>query len=349
VHIYTIDPLRDPRWVKFIHKAPRASVFHSREWLEALRRTYGYEPISFTTSGPEGELTNGLLFCQVRSWCTGSRIVSVPFSDHCEPLVDNAEEFSFLLNSLRASMHQQDWKYIEIRPVNGQFKGIEQAAGFAPVTSFYLHRLDLRPSVPKIFQSLNKDSVQRRIRHAESAGITFGCGRSEVLLKDFYCLFVLTRRRHNLPPQPYEWFRNLVDCMGESLEIRLAYKDASPIAGILTLRFRSTVYYKYGASDQKHHNLAAMPALLWRAIQESKHANAEEFDLGRSDPGGQGLIAFKDHWTRGRSRLVYWRYPVQSRLSERTTRTHKLVAWPFSYMPNRLLVLAGRAIYRHIG
>jgi lipid II:glycine glycyltransferase (peptidoglycan interpeptide bridge formation enzyme) len=246
-------------------------------------------------------------------------------------------------------MHEQNWQYIEIRPPNGHFNGIGQDAGFAPAKSFYLHRLDLRPSLPEIFLSLDKDSVQRRIRRAENSGITYGCGRSEALLKDFYSLFVLTRRRHHLPPQPYAWFRNLVDCMGEALDIRLAYKDASPIATVLTVRFRNTVYYKYGASDQKHHNLAAMPALLWRTIQEAKQANAEEFDLGRSDSDGQGLIAFKDHWTRGRSRLVYWRYPAQGHLLERNARTLKFVTRPFSYMPDRLLVLAGRAIYRHVG
>ena len=87
--VYAIDPLRDARWPEFICRHPNASVFHTRGWLRAIQTTYGYEPIVFTTSAPSAEgLTNALLFCIVRSWLTGRRLVSLPFSDHCEPLVE---------------------------------------------------------------------------------------------------------------------------------------------------------------------------------------------------------------------------------------------------------------------
>jgi hypothetical protein len=32
-----------------------------------------------------------LVFCRVRSWLTGRRSISLPFSDHCEPLVESHE------------------------------------------------------------------------------------------------------------------------------------------------------------------------------------------------------------------------------------------------------------------
>ena len=49
---------------KFLEKHPAASIFHTPGWLEALRRTYGYEPVAFTTSPPGHPLTNGSPFCQ---------------------------------------------------------------------------------------------------------------------------------------------------------------------------------------------------------------------------------------------------------------------------------------------
>jgi len=87
-----IDPLEDRRWDEFVQRHPRASLFHSRAWLEALSRTYRYKPIAFTTSPAGQRLENGILFCQVESWLTGRRLVSLPFSDHCEPLVDTEED-----------------------------------------------------------------------------------------------------------------------------------------------------------------------------------------------------------------------------------------------------------------
>ena len=48
--VYEIDPPCDPRWPEFLQNNPRASVFHTPGWLRALKRTYGYEPIVYTTT-----------------------------------------------------------------------------------------------------------------------------------------------------------------------------------------------------------------------------------------------------------------------------------------------------------
>ena len=39
--VSVIDPLADARWDELVERHPRASVFHTRGWLEALKRTYG--------------------------------------------------------------------------------------------------------------------------------------------------------------------------------------------------------------------------------------------------------------------------------------------------------------------
>ena len=77
--VYRIDPLKDERWVRFVEEHPDASVFHTPAWLTALERTYGYEPVVFTTSPPDAELKNAIVFCRIESWLTGHRIVSLPF------------------------------------------------------------------------------------------------------------------------------------------------------------------------------------------------------------------------------------------------------------------------------
>src|SRR5437660_276344 len=88
---YRIDPLRDPRWAELAERHPRASVFHTPGWLEALRRTYGYEPVAYTTTPLGTELTNGIVLCRVYSRITRRRMVSLAFSDHFEPLGERTE------------------------------------------------------------------------------------------------------------------------------------------------------------------------------------------------------------------------------------------------------------------
>ena len=116
--VWAIDPLQDDRWQELINRNPNASVFHTRGWLAALRATYGYEPVAFTTSAPTEQLTNVILFCAVRSRLTGSRLVSLPFSDHCEPLVRDADQFRMLCAHVELLRKQQRWKYAEMRSVN---------------------------------------------------------------------------------------------------------------------------------------------------------------------------------------------------------------------------------------
>jgi hypothetical protein len=347
---YQLDPIRDPRWAEFVGIHPKASIFHTVAWLEALQRTYRYDPVVFTTSPPTGELKNGLVFCGIKSWLTGRRLVSLPFSDHCEPLCDATEDMSFMMRYLQTTLEHQGWRYLEMRPTNADLGHRGDEITFSPSATHFLHTLDLQGNVDDLFQSLDKDSVQRRVQRAERGGLVEKCGRSEELLRDFYRLFVITRGRHRLPPSPYAWFRNLIQCLGEALEIRVAYKDEIPVASILTLRFRDAVYYKYGCSDARFNKLGAIPWLLWNATADAKSNGAIELDLGRTDEDDVGLLAFKNHWVPRPQRLVYWRYPQHSHASDPIDSWKlKAAKRAFSYMPSRLLTITGELLYRHIG
>ena len=344
--IYQGDPTRDPRWVEFLQRHPQASVFHTPGWLEALRRTYGYEPVVLTTSPPQEELANGLVFCRVRSWLTGHRLVSLPFSEHCEPLVRNADELNEICGALRSDMEKENQKYIELRP---QVARLGPETGFEKAQEFYFHTLDLHPGEERLFRGFHKDCVQRKILRAEREALTCEEGRSESLLKKFYHLQLLTRRRHQLPPQPFDWFRNLVDCLGESLKIRVAFKKGQPLASILTVRFKDCLMYKYGCSDSRFHNSGAMTLLLWRAIQEAKQAGALYFDMGRSDCDNPGLVAFKERWGSTRSLLSYWSYPGERSRALTNGWKMQVANQVFARLPDSLLTIAGKLLYKHIG
>lgn len=341
MELYTTDPLLDGRWEKLSAEHPGASVFHQRGWLEALRRTYGYTPIVLTSSPPGEPLRDGIVLCRVSSWATGTRAVSLPFTDHCEPLLDACCPASEFANWLRMECDRQRWKYVEIRPLSwDEGEGVLQCS-----QSYCMHTLDLTRATEQIFQGLHKDSIQRRIRRAEREGLGYETGRGQGLLDDFYHLMVRTRKRHGLIPQPRAWFRNLVDCMGDRLQIRLARKQSRPIAAILTLRNRGVVTYKYGCSDEKFHNLGGMPFLFWKLIEESREAGAEELDFGKSDLNQKSLITFKERFGSRRRLLHYFRYPRTRVVSERDWRA---VRQAFSMLPVSLGPVAGRLLYRHL-
>ena len=200
--------------------------------------------------------------------------MSLPFADHCDPLLGDIGEAAEFTNWLRAECDRRHWKYFELRPRSD----LSQVGQLLTVASYCLHTLDTTPELGQIFRGFHRDSIQRRILRAEREHLSYKTGRSEQLIEQFYRLLVRTRRRHELVPQPRTWFRNLVACMGDRIEIRLALKNGTPIAAILTLRHRSSIVYKYGCSDERFHHLAGMPFLFWKLIEECKESGVEEID-----------------------------------------------------------------------
>jgi predicted glycosyltransferase/CelD/BcsL family acetyltransferase involved in cellulose biosynthesis len=349
--VHRFDPLDDSRWDALVSKHPRASLFHSSPWLKALNRTYGYPVVGYTTSAPGAELENAMVFCRVESWVTGRRLVSLPFSDHCEPLIDRQEDLQALAASLEEETRREKWRYVEVRPL----KPIEIVTSLHSATLCYnFFELDLRPDLETIFRSLHKDSIQRKIRRAQREKLSYEEGNDDSLLDDFYRLLMMTRRRHRLPPQPRKWFENLVNCFGDALKIRIARKDGRAVAAMLTISHKDTLVYKYGASDSRYHNLGSMHLLYWTSIQEARASGLRFFDLGRTDADQTGLITFKKRWGAKESLLKYSRYSLSKDSSHMfdvsTSKQERSVAREvLSHLPDGLTSLLGRALYKHVG
>lgn len=350
VNLYEIDPLADIRWSELVQWHPRGSLFHSTAWLKALQQTYGYKPIAFTTSTPSQPLQNGLLFCEVRSWITGCRLVSVPFSDYCDVLSEEDGTAAFCAERLMDISRNRGWRYVELRPT----AFTDQVGHLAqPCTTYTLHRVDLRPDIDEIFGSFHQSSIQRKIRRAERELLGYEEGLNDMLLDEFYRLLALTRRRHRVPPQPKTWFRNLIANFGADLKIRIASHKGRAVAGIITIHHKDFMYYKYGASEPGFNNLGSMHYLYWHAIQDAKRLQLRTFDLGRSDMDQPGLITFKSRWGAKISSLKYYRIACSRSAAHcfepRTAWRKRVAGSIFARTPAVILSAIGTGLYKHIG
>jgi CelD/BcsL family acetyltransferase involved in cellulose biosynthesis len=342
---HAFDPLTDPRWERFVSAEPRSSVFHSRGWMQALRHAYHYEPVGYTQAAPDEEFSSAMVFCRVKSWLTGQRLVSMPFSDHCEPLVNDAEDLKSLLVPAREELQRKRIKYIDIRPLSLKF-----SEGTANPESYFLHLLDLRPSAEELYKKLHGDSIRRKIQRAEREKLTLETGSSELLLTEFYGLHMITRQRQELPPHPISWFRNVLSCLGGNALIRIARKDGVAIAAIFTVAHKQTMVYKYGCSDANSHNLGGMQFLFWHLIRDAKDRGFVELDFGRSECENTGLVTFKDRWGTKRHQIAYLRYPSPTGVSgETSARFTKFGKRIFARCPQSVLRMAGNLLYPHVG
>ncbi|MCX6344469.1 MAG: GNAT family N-acetyltransferase [Armatimonadetes bacterium] len=342
--VYAIDPLSDSRWSELLERHPDASVFHTPNWLHALQRTYGYEPVVFTTSAPNEEMADGIVFCRVNSWLTGKRLVSLPFSDHCQPLVDSPEELQSLLEEAKSSIEKCGQKYLEVRPIDLKYA---EHADLGRTEKFYFHSIDLTDSLDEISARLHTSHVKRKLKRADSENLIYSEGRDDRHLGMFYKLLLVTRQRHQIPPQPKHWFGNVLSCLGDFAKIRVALKDGEPVASILTLAYKNAHYYKYGCSDLRFSKMGGTQMLLWRAIAEAKGAGADFFDMGRSDPENTGLVEFKERWGAQRKEICYYRYPSTTKTGDGSAM--KLAQSVFRRIPAGLQETIGNVLYKHIG
>ena len=289
-----------------------------------------------------------MVFSRVTSWLVSPRLVSLPFTDHLDPLLDSGEDLRSLIHMLQSGRAAGKWKSIELRPP-GHPHALSQWDGFFDGQAYMLHRLDLRPTLEELFRGLHKDSIQRKVRRAEREGLICQEGRSQALLQEFYRLMLLTRRRQALPPPPFVWYHNIIECLGERATIRLVQKGDRAIAAILALHYKRTVVYKYGCSDAQFHSLGGMPYALWKTIEDAKERGATELDFGRSDPANTGLVTFKERFGAVRSGLIYKKFPNPGKQRLDTSWQLRTAKRIFAAMPAGLQVLAGKIIYPHLG
>ena len=278
-------------------------------------------------------------------------MVSVPFADHGDVLTDTQGDFHDLSVAVAEELERKKLRYVEIRP----------AVPLAALDSvscrdftYCLHRLDLGQNIATLANNLHRNSTLRKIQRAEREGLIYQEGASDCLLDAFNRLWLITRRRHGAPPQPVEWFRNLIRCFQDKLKIRVAFKDRQPVAAILTLKHKDTMIYKYGCSDSRFHRLGGMHLLLWRSILEGKEEGLRVFDFGRSELTNQGLITFKDRWGAERTGLTYMRLTPSSNADWQLVKApggfmERLTMLVCRKLPASAFRFLGSAMYPHLG
>src|SRR5438105_8740250 len=74
------------------------SLFVSARWLGALTDTYGFA-VQASTLTVDGQVIGAIPYCDIEDLC-GRRLVSLPFSDYVDPLVDSGAAWHALVRPL---------------------------------------------------------------------------------------------------------------------------------------------------------------------------------------------------------------------------------------------------------
>lgn len=336
------DPLRRPGWDEAVAALPGASIFHTAGWARALHSAYGYRP-RYLVLERDGRLRYVLPLLEVRSWLTGNRGVSLPFTDEVTALGAHGLGPAATDAELRRLAGLHGWRYVEIRG---------DARPSAPAwDTFWSHSLDLTADADALFARCDS-ATRRATRKAEQGPLRVDFSTSLGAVKEFYRLLCRTRQRHGVPPQPFSFFAALqreVLAAGHGFVV-LARLEGRAIAGAVYLHFGGVATYKYGASDERYQQYRGNNLVMWRAVSHFAAAGFSRFDFGRTDRSNEGLRRFKLGWGASERLVSYHRLGVPPGAfiaadSSRSAHSTRL----FQRLPRPVSRLIGAVLYKHAG
>ena len=299
MHLESVDPVRDTRWARFVASNPDASIFHHPRWLGTLQSEYGYS-LNACCVVQGDALVAGLPLARIESRLTGRRLVALPFSDTCAPLLHPATGEDVRRQLMVALEHEASRLPLEIHaPVADLPSG-----RLTPL--FHHHVVALEPDLAAVERRFSKSQVRRGVAKARREGLVAERHLSLGALDEFYRLHLRTRRRQGMPIQPKRFvraFSSLFDA-GLGFTVLVTQQERTIAAGVF-LAFNGILVYKYGASDERYlatrpNNLLFMEAIRWGCAN-----GMHSFDLGRTDLDNEGLAAFKRSWGADERTLSY--------------------------------------------
>jgi len=349
--IVTTNSIDPTLWDNFVERHPLGTIYHHSLWQDVIKKTYGYQPLYHLLQEDSSGLQAAISSAFVKSRLTGNRIISYPFSDTCDPLVESSEQLRVLIEAVERSRGSRDKlnaRFVELR--------LREIHGFISHSSnhngYFNYLLSLNNEPEALFCAFHKNCVQRAIKKAKREAMEIVIGKTEEDMKAFYRLNLMTRKKHGIPVQPYRFFRNLWDTLFPRgmLSLLLALYKGKAVGGVIVLWFKGMAYYKFGASDKNFIQLRGNQLLMWEAILLAQKKGCHTFEFGRTSSANEGLSRYKDRWGARKVLFSSFLLPMnrKSKILIESSSRHAILKNVITRMPELVNRMSGELLYKHL-
>jgi len=343
-----LDRRDDSRLGAFLEGAEGTTVYHTPEWRDVIVKTYGYRP--FYAAYAEGGAIQALLpLMLVRSRLTGTRLVSLPFSNVCGPAGDKAF-FGALVEKALEIYEEQGAQALEIR-TQADLAVLEDDR-FARSRCFVTSILDLDPDPERLFKGFKDNSIRSEVRQAMRKGVEVRMGENLDDLRCFYRLFVGNRLKHGVPPASFRFFENLWTGLPPEMRILfLATVGDRPAAAVLILAHKRKLAEAYLGADSDYLRYRVNQMVIWKGIEWGCLNGYEKWDFLRTPRDNKGLRFFKAKWGGVEVDLDYLYYPEVkgSAGTIEDSFKYRVMTSVLKRSPAFVGRALGRILYKHLG
>jgi len=344
--MYKVSLLSDhdyPKWTQYLDECPTTNFFFQMGWLKVVQRTYAHKPF-YLMATCERDVRGILPLFLVSSPMFGRVLASDVFTSYGGVCADDPEvELCLMEEAVRLATLVRA-SYLEIK--NSQnIQGLGDQ--WQRNNNYCTMIVDLTPGANNIWSNWHPET-RRNVRKAIKSGIRVE--RGPHLFDDFYRLVTLNMRQHGTPVHSKEFYRNIIQEFGDEACLFVARLADQPVAGSLTLGFKTRIQSFVGASNSKFWKLKPNDLLYWEIIQHACDRGFTELDFGRST-WESGTFHYKKH-IGARPLPLYYDYYLNRRKSipqvNPGNKSYWLATQLWRYLPLELTKVLGPHIIKYV-
>lgn len=339
-----VDPVKDPIWQKLVTQQS-STVFHSPEWMRVLQETYDFDIQAHVLIDDNGEPRSGIAFCAIEDMMD-PRIVSLPFSDFCDPLVVDRDDWNCLIVPLLAEGQRMSLRCLhnDIPLADKRFDLTYRAKW---------HSVDLQRDEDDLWMGLH-GSARRAVKKAQRDGVMVRTARHKDDLRAFFELHLGVRKyKYQLLAQPYRFFEHIWDHFladGKGA-LMLADYEGKVIGGVMYLEWQDKLFYKFNASNPEYISLRPNDLIVWEGMKYGRSQGYEYLDFGVSDWDQEGLLQYKRKFATEEKTISFLRYTPAGAPSAKEQQIRQLLPqitdlFTDTAVPDLITEKAGDVLYR---
>jgi FemAB-related protein (PEP-CTERM system-associated) len=293
------DAIERARIGGYVHDARGGTPFHLPAWSLAVARGCGQKSHYLVAEDGSGQLVGVMPLTEVHSPLFGRALVSAGFGVGGGILADNERVAAVLAEEAWTMAERLRCPVMEVR--GGPLPGPEWRVD----TSHYLgFARDLAADdEAELLAIPRKQRAEVRKALANDLDVAIGTARDD--LRAHYAVYSASVRNLGTPVFPRRLFAEVLREFAGSADILTIRHAGTPVASVLSLYWKGTVYPYWGGGTQAARGLRANDRMYFELMRHARGRGCTRFDFGRSKTG-TGPAAFKKNWGFEPQPLAYY-------------------------------------------
>ena len=158
------------------------------------------------------------------------------------------------------------------------FRAAQAGKNFEEIQPKFVFRIQLGGRSEEEVLASFEQKTRYNVRLASRKGVDVRvCG--EEMLDDFSRIMNETGTRDGFIVRGRDYFKKMLDSLGEHARLYMAFYEDKPVAGTLAIAYGDKVWYLYGASSNQYRNVMPNYLLQWEMIRWAIERNAAIYDF----------------------------------------------------------------------